>query len=76
MGGSDTHQYLQYGIILNDFETDCKTVDDLKKEIKKSNYKIQIADELPIKVKSARLVKKLIKSSLDEKGYAPMYHTI
>ncbi len=76
VGGSDTHQYLQYGIILNDFETDCDTVDDLKKEIKKSNYKIQIADELPIKVKSARLVKKLIKSSLDERGYAPMYHTM
>lgn len=76
VGGSDTHQYLQYGIIYNESDTDCETVDDLKAMIQTDNYEIHISDSLNIKVKAARLVKKLIKSTLDEEGYATIYDSV
>lgn len=76
VGGSDTHQYLQYGIIVNESEQDCETVDELKQMIKARNYEIHISDDLDIKVKAARIVKKLIKSSLDEEGYATIYENV
>lgn len=76
VGGSDTHQYLQYGIIVNESSTDCRTVDDLKEMIHSQNYQIHISEDLEVKVKAARLVKKLIKSTLDEEGYATLYDDV
>lgn len=76
VGGSDTHQYLQYGIIVNETSEECETVDDLKEMIQKRNYKIHISEDLDIKVKAARLVKKLIKGTLDSEGYATIYENV
>lgn len=76
VGGSDTHQYIQYGVIVNKSKRDCQTVDDLKAMIQDNDYEMVVADDLEVKVKSARIIKKLIKSSLDESGYAPIYETI
>lgn len=76
VGGSDTHQYLQYGIIVNESEQNCETVDDLKQMIKAGNYEIRISEDLDIKVKAARIVKKLIKSTLDEEGYTTIYDNV
>src|SRR5699024_1612793 len=66
VGGSDTHQFLQYGSIINHLANDCKTITELKACIHASNYQIQIADDLDLKVKAATLVKKYIKKYLAE----------
>lgn len=66
VGGSDTHQFLQYGSVVNDFEEECSTSDELKQLITNRRYQIQIAEQLPLKVKSATLVKKYMKKALKE----------
>lgn len=76
VGGSDTHQYLQYGVIFNDSTADCHTVVDLKEMIETGNYDVHISDDLDVKVKGARLVKKLIKGTLNEEGYATIYDDV
>lgn len=73
VGGSDTHQYMQYGVIVNESSVDCQTVDDLKQMIQEDKYEIHISDDLEVKVKAAQLVKKLIKGTLDDEGYATIY---
>lgn len=73
VGGSDTHQYLQYGVVVNESAQECETVDDLKEMIETDDYSIHISEDLEVKVKAARIVKKLIKSTLDEEGYATIY---
>lgn len=64
VGGSDTHQFLQYGCIINQLENDCQTVADLKTCIQAGNYHIRISDDLDLKVRAASLVKKYIKKYL------------
>lgn len=76
VGGSDTHQYLQYGVVTNESDRNCETVDDLKQMIADDDYTVHISEDLQIKVKSARLVKKLIKSTLDENGFATIYDSV
>ncbi|UOQ46695.1 PHP domain-containing protein [Gracilibacillus caseinilyticus] len=66
VGGSDTHQFLQYGSILNHFSVDCETSEQLKHAIQKGQYQVQISEQLPLKVKSATLVKKYMKKYLKE----------
>lgn len=68
VAGSDTHHFLQYNCVYNDFEKDCATVDELKKQIKNSNYQVEISPCLQTKVKSAALVKKLLKRTLNQDG--------
>lgn len=63
VGGSDTHQYLQYGSIINEFP-DCNSIDELKQVIHKGNYKITISPCLETKVKAANLVKKTLKKKV------------
>ncbi|WP_208559707.1 PHP domain-containing protein [Marinilactibacillus kalidii] len=76
VGGSDTHQYLQYGSIFNESNRDCETIDDLKAMIQSGDYETIVSSALDLKVKSASLVKKLIKTSLDENGIAAGYHQV
>lgn len=61
VGGSDTHQYLQYGSIINEFP-ECHSIDELRQVIRKDNYKIKISPCLETKVKAAKLVKKTLKA--------------
>jgi len=68
VAGSDTHQFLQYGCVYNDLSRDCKTVDELKQQINEGCYQIEISPSLDLKVKSAKLVKKLLKKLLNEDG--------
>ena len=68
VAGSDTHQFLQYGCVYNDVSGTCKTVNELKQHIKEGSYQIDISPCLDIKVKSAKLVKKLLKKMLNEDG--------
>lgn len=64
VGGSDTHQFLQYGSIVNQLGDDCKTIAELKACIHAGHYQIHLSDELDLKVKAATLVKKYIKKYL------------
>jgi len=65
VGGSDTHQHLQYGCVANEFAEICHSVDDLKQAIAGGRYKINISPCLDVKVKSAAQVKKLLKAELE-----------
>lgn len=76
VGGSDTHQYLQYGSVYNESKQECETIEDLKTMIKTGDYESKVSIELDLKVKSASLVKKLIKTSLDENGIATGYSNV
>ncbi len=60
VGGSDTHQYLQYGSIINVFP-ECNSIDELREAIRKGNYEMKISPCLKTKVKAANLVKRTLK---------------
>ncbi|WP_117168781.1 PHP domain-containing protein [Paraliobacillus sediminis] len=66
VGGSDTHQFLQYSAVSNQFEQACLNVTELKAAIKAGNYHVEIAEDLMIKVKAAVLVKKYMKQLLED----------
>src|SRR5699024_3204880 len=62
VGGSDTHQQLQYGSIINIF-LECDSIDELRKAIQQSYYDIKISSYLEMKVNAENQVKKLIKKA-------------
>ncbi|MBL5767884.1 PHP domain-containing protein [Heyndrickxia sporothermodurans] len=68
VGGSDTHQYLQYGSVVNTFDIPCSTISELKKAIENKQYAITISPDLHLRVKSASLTKKLMKELLVTKS--------
>lgn len=43
MGGSDTHQFLQFGSVMNTFANICNTVDELKSAIAQGEYDIHVS---------------------------------
>lgn len=59
--GSDTHHYIQISSVKNIFTKDCTTVKEIKEEIKKQNYKTELSSDLKVRVKSAKIIKKLTK---------------
>ncbi len=68
VGGSDTHQFLQYGCIMNKLKLECHTIRDLRSCIIQGKYSVEISPSLPIKVKSAKLAKKLMKQMIEIKA--------
>lgn len=60
VGGSDTHQHLQYGAIINVFP-ECDSIDEIRQTIRQGNYETKISPSLEVKVKAARQVKKKLK---------------
>ncbi|WP_226668861.1 PHP domain-containing protein [Metabacillus litoralis] len=67
VGGSDTHQFFQYGSVYNDFEEECCSVDEIKRCIYSGKYVVKTSDSLELKVKAAIHVKRLLKKVLSEK---------
>lgn len=63
--GSDTHQYLQVGCVMTEFEKDCDTIIEMKDEISSRRYKIIISSCLKTKVKAATIIKKLLKEKIN-----------
>ena len=59
--GSDTHQSFQYGCIYNVFEKECVTVEEIREQIEKEAYEIQISQMASFQVKTAGLLKKSLK---------------
>ncbi|MGP4038445.1 PHP-associated domain-containing protein [Gracilibacillus sp. D59] len=66
VGGSDTHQFLQYGSIVNEFEYDCSNSNELMQAILQKKYQLKVSDQLALKVKSATIVKKYMKKYMQE----------
>ncbi len=60
VGGSDTHEQLQYGSIINIFP-ECDSIDELREAIYQRDYETIISPCLEVKVKAASQVKKIIK---------------
>ena len=60
VGGSDTHQHLQYGAIINVFP-ECDSIDEIRQAIRQGNYETRISPSLEDKVKAARQEKKMLK---------------
>lgn len=58
--GSDTHYFIQMACIKNIFDKNCTTVKQIKEEIRLRNYKVELSPDLKIRIKSARIIKKLI----------------
>ena len=61
VGGSDTHQAVQYGCIRTNFEQECQTVEQLYKEMQTNHYQICISDYISQQVKAAGLLKRALK---------------
>lgn len=61
VGGSDTHQAVQYGCIRTRFEKTCTTVPELYEEMQSGNYEIAISDQAAFQVKTANLLKRALK---------------
>ncbi|MDX6152783.1 PHP domain-containing protein [Marinococcus sp. PL1-022] len=60
VGGSDTHQFFQYGSVINEFP-DCDTVGELKHALISRNYTVQLSPALQTKVRAAKYIKKMLK---------------
>jgi histidinol phosphatase-like PHP family hydrolase len=60
VGGSDSHYFIQIGSIKNKFDMECKTITELKEQIKSNLYKVEISSDLSIRVRCAKIIKKLI----------------
>ena len=58
--GSDTHYFVQVSTAKNIFNRNCKTVKEIKEEIKQRNYNIEFSQDLEDRVKEAIIRKKLI----------------
>ena len=61
VGGSDTHQAVQYGCIRTGFEKEVRTVYDLCEEMKAGRYEISVSDYAAFQVRTAGLLKKALK---------------
>ncbi|MNO33777.1 hypothetical protein D3C76_237990 [compost metagenome] len=64
VGGSDTHQFMQYGSVVNHFDEDFSSVQELKELINRAAYRIEVSPSLATKVKAANIIKALLKQNL------------
>ncbi|WP_158607403.1 PHP domain-containing protein [Aerococcus agrisoli] len=61
LAGSDTHQYLQYGSVINDFKREFDTIADFRKEIASGDYELLVHPAIQEKIEGANLLKKALK---------------
>ncbi|MGL5295319.1 MAG: PHP domain-containing protein [Culicoidibacterales bacterium] len=61
VGGSDTHQATQYGVVWNRFSREITTINELYQEMKAMQYIIEIAPTIEMQVENASAQKKLLK---------------
>ncbi len=52
LANSDTHHFASIGATWNEFESDIKTINELKENIRRQNFTIHISDDIGVKVKS------------------------
>lgn len=58
--GSDTHYFIQISTAKNILSKDCKTVKEIKEQIKLGMYNVEFSSDLKVRVKSAIIIKDLI----------------
>lgn len=68
VAGSDTHQSFQYGCIYNDFQKECRTIKEIKEEMKEGNYTISLSNHIGFQVSTARILKRALKEMHELKG--------
>ena len=61
VGGSDTHQAVQYGCVRTRFETDCTAVAELRVQMREGRYQIEMHPDAPFRVAAACLLKRALK---------------
>lgn len=64
VGGSDTHHFLQYGVIYNSIE-DATTISELKRLVSSHQVKVIIDPSLTVRVKAATIAKKYLKQLVE-----------
>ncbi|PXV93458.1 hypothetical protein C8E03_102226 [Lachnotalea glycerini] len=62
VAGSDTHQSFQYGCIYNDFQNNCSTIGELRREMDAGCYEIAMSDYLSFQVRAAGCMKRSLKT--------------
>ena len=66
VGGSDTHQSLQYGSVVNILESECSNVNEIKELITTGRYKIEISSDLHDQVEAAQKMKAALKEKMEK----------
>lgn len=61
IGGSDTHQAVQYGCIHTDFDTEIETIAELHRQMQLGHYRITVSERAPFQVKTASVLKRALK---------------
>lgn len=61
MAGSDTHQYLQFGSVYNNFEKEFSTIEEFRQELFAGNYQLYVDPAIKEKIEGANLLKKALK---------------
>ena len=61
VSGSDTHQAVQYGCVVTEFDRMCTTVSSLKAEMDAGRYLIRVSDNAAFQVRTACLLKRSLK---------------
>ena len=61
VGGSDTHQAVQYGCISTDFSADVTTIAELYEQMKAGAYRITVSPQASMKVRTACILKRALK---------------
>ncbi|MFV0559043.1 MAG: PHP domain-containing protein [Enterococcus sp.] len=61
LAGSDTHQYLQFGSVYNEFEKEFSTIAEFRQELAAGNYELYVNPAIKEKIEGANLLKKALK---------------
>ena len=64
--GSDSHYPIMLGCVRTCFEEDFKSIGELKEAIKNERYKREIAQDLKLKIYTAKSAKNYIKKKIKE----------
>lgn len=62
--GSDSHQPLQFGSVWNELPADCDTAVELRSQLISGKAKLAVSPCLNVKVKSAQMMKELLKQTM------------
>ena len=66
IGGSDTHQFKQYGAVYTVLDQPCNNVTELKNAVLNRQFTVEIAEDLHERVAEAVRLKAIAKQKLQE----------
>ena len=66
VGGSDTHQYKQYGAVYTVLDQPCKNIAELKNVVLNRQFTVEVAPDLHERVSEAVRLKAIAKEKLQE----------